>query len=473
MTSPSARGAGSLRRVEAIFRNPALYALSEAIPRPDRTAGGRPGTYPPYMLLAFEAMISVYRSARGVETELADPLVWGFIRSTVTSVFPGDPSKHLPAEPMRRHHYLYGRERYLTDPAILAEIRRLYRVFAAEQARELGLLDPEGPGSWTHPDLSRMLHADGKVITPLYLAKPGDTRVDLDTGEVFPRRADPDGRLHFEGDGQAAWGTKFVLVAARSQDERGRVILDLEWVPRGDEAGAALDCFRRLAPLVPGAHGVVYDTALRGKHHQVLLRELGLMPVNRVAAAAGKRRAPRGIRRPRAAKSAHVEDKVLRRPDGSSVRVSIYAMDGAVGIGELTVDGEMRFTPFRRVRTHRICDGTGLFRWYNDYRLPTSLGGGVLTVRLHGNDEDEARGFNRTENVRAIPPSDPDFRQLYGRRNDAESINRHLVDTMWLGRAHSVGHVRQHVNLLGFALMVNGLALLEHRHRQLELPRAA
>jgi hypothetical protein len=82
-------------------------------------------------------------------------------------------------------------------------------------------------------------------------------------------------------------------------------------------------------------------------------------------------------------------------------------------------------------------------------------------------------GFNRTENVRPIPQSDPDFRRLYGRRNDAESINRHLVDTMWLGRAHSVGHVRQHVNLLGFALMVNGLALLEHRHRQLELASAA
>jgi hypothetical protein len=473
VTTPSPSGAGSLRRVEAIFRNPALYALSEAIPRPDRTAGGRPGTYPSYMLLAFEAMISVYRSARRVETELADPLVWGFIRSIVEDVFPGDPSMHLPDAPMRRHHYLYGRERYLTDPAILEEVDRLHRELAAEQARELGLLDPDGPGSWTHPDLSRMLHADGKVITPLYLAKPGETRIDVETGEVLPRRADPDGRLHFEGDGQAAWGTKFVLVAARSQDERGRIILDLEWVPRGNEANAALECFRRLTPLVPGAQGIVYDTALRGKHHQVLLRELGLMPVNRVASAAGPKRAPRGIRRPRTAKTAHVEDKILRRPDGSSVRISVYATGGAIGIGQLTDDGQMRFTPLRRVRTHRICDGTGLFRWYNDYRLPASLGGGVLTVRLHGNDEDGTRGFNRTENVRPIPQSDPDFRRLYARRNDAESINRHLVDTMWLGRAHSVGHVRQHVNLLGFALMVNGLALLEHRHRQLDLARAA
>jgi hypothetical protein len=56
--------------------------------------------------------------------------------------------------------------------------------------------------------------------------------------------------------------------------------------------------------------------------------------------------------------------------------------------------------------------------------------------------------------------------RLYGRRNDAESINRHLDDTMWLGRAHSIGHVRQHVNLLGFALSVNSVALHEHRPRR-------
>ena len=74
--------------------------------------------------------------------------------------------------------------------------------------------------------------------------------------------------------------------------------------------------------------------------------------------------------------------------------------------------------------------------------------------------------FNRTENVRPIPPADPDFARLYARRNDAESINRHLDDTLWLGRAHSVGHARQHLNLIGFALCVNSVALHEHRRRR-------
>jgi hypothetical protein len=87
---------------------------------------------------------------------------------------------------MRRHHYLYGRDRYLTDHAVLDELQALHRRIATSQARELGLLDPDGPGSWTHPDPSRMLHADGKVVTPLFKARPGEVRVDKTTGEVIP-----------------------------------------------------------------------------------------------------------------------------------------------------------------------------------------------------------------------------------------------------------------------------------------------
>src|SRR5262245_60725798 len=60
--------------------------------------------------------------------------------------------------------------------------------------------------------------------------------------------------------------------------------------------------------------------------------------------------------------------------------------------------------------------------------------------------------------------SPPSTSATYPRRNDSESINRNLEDTLWLGRAHSIGHTRQHLNLLGYALMVNGLAL--HRHRR-------
>ncbi len=96
--------------------------------------------------------------------------------------------------------------------------------------------------------------------------------------------------------------------------------------------------------------------------------------------------------------------------------------------------------------------------------MPPNVGGGVVTVRLHGNDDDDRRGFNRAENVRQIPPGDPDFETLYRRRNDAESINRHLDDTLWLRRAHSVGWRRQLLNLITYAIGVNAMSMHVRRH---------
>jgi hypothetical protein len=156
------------------------------------------------------------------------------------------------------------------------------------------------------------------------------------------------------------------------------------------------------------------------------------------------------------------------RPNGTTEVISLYAQDGAVGIGQLTDTGDLTFVALRRLRTHRNQDRNGKYRWYNDYELPTEYDKQIITVRLHGNADDERRGLNRTENVRPIPPGGPDFARLYRRRNDAESINRGLDDTLWLRRAHSLGHARQQINILGYALMVNGLAVQQARRRTAE-----
>jgi hypothetical protein len=372
---------------------------------------------------------------------------------------------------MRRHHYLYGRARYLTTPDVLDRLGEIHRACAVDQARQLGLLDPDGPGSWTHPDLSRMFYADGKVVTPLYKAKPGDTRLDRATGELRAVRCEADAGLHFEGTGETAWGTKWVLVAVRTEDIHGRIILDVDWVPTpGGEAATAMGSFERLAPLAPGAQGVIYDTALRGVHHQHLLRDLGLLPVNKVTAAVAATKWPRRKGGTRIEKSAHIEEHVINLPDGTTRTVSLFARGGTVGIGRLTDTGELHFDELARVRTHRNADKNGRYRWYNDYRLPAEHGGGTITVRLHGTDEDTRRRFNRAENIRPIPTTDPDFARLYRRRNDAESINRALDDTLWLRRAHSVGHRRQLLNMITHALVVNSLAL--HRRPRTAPPDA-
>ena len=464
-------GISALERLEALVANPALYAFADAVPEQDRSAGGRPRQYPVFMWVLFDALLSVYGSGRQVESELAHPLVWGRLRELIAQRFPNDPQMRLPSRPMRRHHYLYGRGRYLTDPEILAEISTTHRATAADQARSVGLLDPDGAGSWTHPELGRALYADGKVITPLFRARPGDKFIDKQTGEIHYPRSEADASLHIEGTGEAAWGCKFVIVATRDLPTNSRIILDAAFVSTsGGEAGIAVDLFSRLRPLVPGTQAVIYDTALRGVHHQQLMRDLGWMTINRVTAAAGSRQQGSGKSRKRVEKTTYVETKAVTTAHGTR-DVKLFARGGQIGLTELTETGELTFEPLQRLRTHRTESKAGTYRWYNDYRLPDGHGGGVVTIRLHGNDEDKKRKFNRTENVRPIPPGDPDFERLYRRRNDAESINRHLDDSLWLRRAHSIGHRRQTLNLLTYALGINGLAV--HLHRQRHAPPVA
>lgn len=458
----SRRGVSAFERLESLVANPELYALADAVEVPDPTDGGRRRDYPVFMWLLFDALVSVYGSGRRVEAELAHPIVWNHLRDLIRTRFPDDETKWLPPRPMRRHHYLYGRTRYLTTDATLERLAEIHRHHAAVQAQSIGLMGASG-GSWTHPSLERMLYADGKVVTPLFKAHPGDTKLNKETGELRRVRCEEDAGLHFEGTGETAWGTKWVIVAGRTSDRHGRIIFDVGWVPTaGGEAKAAMGSFDRLRPSLPNAQGVIYDTALRGVHHQHLLRELGWLPVNKVTAQKAAVKQPRRRGGARVEKSTFVEDRIIELPDGTAETIHLFAQAGAIGIGRLGADGKLHFTELARIRTHRNADKSGRYRWYNDYRLPADLGGATITVRLHGTNDDVTRKFNRTENIRPIPPSDPDFKALYRRRNDAESINRALDDTLWLRRAHSVGHRRQHLNLLTYALCVNSLAV--HRH---------
>jgi hypothetical protein len=79
------------------------------------------------MLFGFEALVSVYGSARQAEAELTHPLVWELIQTIVAERFPDRPEMLLPAEPMKRHHYIYGRNRYLTDRRVTAGLLELHR----------------------------------------------------------------------------------------------------------------------------------------------------------------------------------------------------------------------------------------------------------------------------------------------------------------------------------------------------------
>src|SRR5690606_21695799 len=85
-----------------------------------------------------------------------------------------------------------------TLPLLISEFER----GSAPQAIEMGICDPDGPGSLSHPHPLRTLTSDGKVITPLSRAKPSTPIVDRTTGEIVDyRKADHTAKLHVTGGG--------------------------------------------------------------------------------------------------------------------------------------------------------------------------------------------------------------------------------------------------------------------------------
>ncbi len=54
----------------------------------------------------------------------------------------------------------------------------------------------------------------------------------------------------------------------------------------------------------------------------------------------------------------------------------------------------------------------GPYPWYSQYALPEVYEGKTVMMRRRPNQADAVRKYNRTEHVRPIPPSDPDFKRL-------------------------------------------------------------
>lgn len=460
---------GSLEELENVMDSETFWQWAEPALNVEPSRTGRRPIHPLYMGLVFEIVADIHQGYRKAEAELRHPVVWRMVQAAVRKRFPRDPSQWLGDSPMRRHHYDYMTRNIAAQEAIAA-FREAVRVGAVVLTRRAGIMDPEGPGSLTHPDASRCLYGDGKVLTPRYRARMGETRVDLETGEVVQRRFDPDATTEFEGGGQGSGvevhGTRFAHLSARSP--YGRITFDVDHVPKGvgGEGKIILDMLRLVTPRLPGLLAIVYDMAWHGLHIQSAMTELGIISIAKVAAA---RRAKPGSER--VAKSAEIGPVKIEVAPGTVIETMLIVDDGRPGVEVPNVDGDLEFFELERFRIHRNRNRSGTYRFYQDYRYPAILGGGETRLPLHQTPDDDAREFNRAENLRPIPPGDPDFVRLHGLRSDAESLNRGIEDTLYWGRARSVGARRQHMNLLAHVVRMN--ARVEAALRARERLRAA
>lgn len=462
MTARPEHGLGALQKLRFVLANEALWELGEAAPRREPGSAGAPRHYPEWVWYLYCASVSIYLSARKAAAEL--DAAWPLVMEASRTRYPDRSEMWAPAQPPSRHHWQYSKKRLRLEP-VLKESITTFEAVAAMQAIELGLAGPN-LGSVSHPDPLNTLYGDGKVITPMYRAKRRAGIYDRDTGERLGfKKADPDAIMHTTGGGLPAYGNKMVFILARRPGWHGRMVLSIDHVAtKGGEAGAALNCVERIRPRLPGAQAFAYDGALRGMHVRRLLRDMGLVSISPPTAARAET-----DEHERVEKVVFIE--TIAAPDGD--QVSLYGKGGQIGVGEFDADGNETFLPLARQATKRRQNSDGTFRWYGLYRLPDHLGGMEFLLRADTTEADVKRKINRSENFRLIPPGDPDYAELYPLRADSEANNRQLEDTLWINRAHSVGARAQLLDLLGYSLVYNSVAIGLAREQSRTMAQAA
>jgi hypothetical protein len=434
--------------VDFLLGNETLWALAEMIPQRDHTRGGAPRHYPDVVMLFVGATYYKFGSDRAVARELRHPTMWRAIRDAFLR---RAPDLDIPLKPPSRWHWRYFRDHILADDE-LADLHRLRNLeFACAQVRETGICTTEAGGTLTHPTPNRMLHADGKVLKTLW--KP---QFDRETGELISKRVDPDAGPHKTGDGRWLNGIPWAFLGTRGDDPWQRFILN--YAPCGNrDAEVSVRLAIEAHQFLPDALGLLYDGALHGKHIEMLM-DAGLMGISPMTDADAVEKRPKDF---------PYGPVVVRRPDKTTYVIQVQLIGGAPYVKTLDDIGDGVFMPMTREKVYkRYRKRNKRYAWYVKYSVPEEFGGGYTSFRLQTNDDDRARGLNRGEQLRVLPPSDPDYRVVYPRRSEIESINRDIDDRLWLKRARSAGIRRQRVDMLLYSLFINSIAIGRYRRAQ-------
>lgn len=462
-------GAGMLttpEQITAVFTHRALYEMAAVVPEQDRI--GRPRKFPSYLILGFAVLQRVFRSGARAEHELTDPATWATVRAAIgqaqelfTDLLIPDPGP----EPPYWQVFRYARNRYLTDPQVQAGLVAVFTREAVEQAHQMGLLDPSGPGSLCHPHPSRTIYGDGTVVRPMYKPPAARRTTDPRTGATVityvdsagtpipapTRRFDPDG-AEYHGHTGPVHGQNFVAWSVRGPGPHERVVLTVGRVERpGQEADDAVTAFWPLHQIAgAGIQAVVYDGAMRGAHIDELMTRAGVVVINKVHSSS-KTAARRG-------KSGNPRWFTLGTwehdaPVGMCTH-QLAAVDGAVA--EIGLDDAGRpvvLGRLHRVQVKRPRRGSGRYHFNVGYTVPCEHEPFTAWVTPHASAGEG--DHKRADAVRVIAEGEPDFDLLYGLRNDAESFNAQLKRTLLVDRAMSLGARRQLLDVLAFATLHN------------------
>lgn len=479
--SPSIRHLGTEQRLSALINSRTLYEIGTAI-EPEAAPVGRPATNPAYAVLFLAVLGRLSRSTVRAETDLAHANTWTTVRHRMINAIHHhgldipNPGRTPPAW----HHWRRLRDNHLTTDHGLAALSRAFTTSAVTLAHDIGLLDPKGPGSFTHPDRSRVLYGDGTTVRPIYKpptairttddhGQPITLYPDLSTGELLhtpPRRFDPD-TAEFHGHAGPVHGHSYVTFQARGPQPYARVILAARHVSApGQEANTALAVLKDLHRHVGnGAQVVVYDGAFRGIHIDQIMRECGWITI----APTQKHRtpidpeAPAAIRLPNGtlARGYLLAPVTHTTPTGTCTHTLATVNGRAVEI-DLNIDGDpvvIRETTRGPIKRSPRKSGNYHFNAGITIHCPDE----PFTTWL--SPHATADTPNQPERLRLIPEGDVDWTRIRGIRSDAEGTWSQLKRTLIAERAASLGWRRGLTDLYTFAILNNAYTEAAHLAR--------
>ncbi len=428
--------AGSaLARVRAIASDPHLHAAAATVTeanRRDYRIGGRPMRYPDWCLMLFGASIRIFGSASATARAFADPVVWNDAVRAAATILGQAQVADIPATGPNRDHWAYFLKRRVT-PEVLVALVALQRDLAIRRAHEIGLLnatDLHSPGGYRR---DHVVGIDGKVFnSPVRTLD--QTRTNRATGEIRPVRQDPARQRYGEaGQEGIVWGTKFAIASVRSPLANHRVILGISHFhtdTKGGEGRVFVDLAHDLAARSAGIHAFTADGAWRGTHLNQIQTRTGcavITPGRRLTSTRG------GIvidDHGHAAKPLPWSKRRQAR-EADCGGHQLWAAAGTLYEQTITADGGSTYTELTRHQTKRDTtrrkDGTVRHQFYARYtlRCPGHADHDWWEPLLPVTD-DQTTKFNRCEYLRILPTSSPRHKQLYGMRQDTESLNAQL-----------------------------------------------
>ena len=458
---------GLSRRLEHIFCLAPLWDLSEQIEadiaaRTGYGPAGRPGRkrcWPIMCALALDVALWEFGSIRAAVRELSDPDTWNRLRRKTEQAWPDHPRRRLPEHPISRSQYHRARRRH-TLPR-LAEIKTWAETTSAEAARWIEMLDPRTAKCVTRLRPGNVIAGDTTYMKALSGADPDNPglRLNPHTGELTPRRFDPDARPYHTHTGSGV-GHRCLVLSGRHGPPGERFIYSIGPIGPGSDATAYTDTVLRLQQHQPafaaGAAAAVYDGALHAGD-MLRLQNNAVIPIAKTHRTGGKY-ATANLGRPRAT-----------LPGGTRRRVAVTAIDGTPTIAATDADGELWHIPLvrtkTRVRRNKRRPASIDTRWrVPRHPLAGPLAGATLGIR-HNPPNNHKKTLEINRALRVIPPSDKYYDRLYGLREDVESTNNHLKERLRHGRAHTIGADRLQLNLIGYQIHTLITALTNWQRR--------